>query len=121
MKVKKSIWIAGIGAVVLLAGVLLPTLTYRAQDEKPVADIEIVATEVTLERNGAEAFSNVAPLTAEEHQQLFEELHALRLEMARKKVLVPVPAEAIAHSRTGNKTGSHRRSTCGAKRPLHWR
>ena len=96
MKVKKSIWIAGIGAVVLLAGVLLPTLAYRAQDEKPVADIEIAATEVTLERNGAEAFSNVAPLTAEEHQQLFEELHALRLEMARKKVLVPGPAEAIA-------------------------
>jgi len=96
MKVKKFAWIAVIGAVALLCRVLLPTTTYLAQDEKPVADTEMVATEETLQRNGPEAFSSVAPLTLEQHQQLFEKVHALRLEMAGKKVLVRGPAWPMA-------------------------
>lgn len=65
----------------LVACVVLPLCTAGAQSQAGLA----APMSVTLRPNGPEAFSNVAPLTPEQHQMMYEKLLALRHQMLAAK------------------------------------
>jgi len=82
-------------AVALCSTLALST----AQSASGQAQGEKYATEsVTLHPNGPEAFSNVPPLTPEQHQLLLERMHQLREANALRKPALPSGPQAAVRS-----------------------
>jgi hypothetical protein len=89
---KHKVFLGGASALLALMVLAAGVTRHMAQEESQpnsAAEGRMETALSTIQPNGPEAFSNVPPLSTQQHQQLVEKLHEMRQLLAAKKGAVP--------------------------------